>query len=46
MVTRGGTVKRLALSAINTNRKAGIKALTLDEGDELIAAFKTTARTG
>ena len=42
MVTRGGTVKRLALSAINTNRKAGIKALTLDEGDELIAAFKTT----
>ena len=42
MVTRGGTVKRLALSAINTNRKAGIKALTLHEGDELIAAFKTT----
>jgi DNA gyrase subunit A len=41
MVTRNGTVKRLRLDAINTARKAGIRALTLDEGDELIAVLKT-----
>jgi DNA gyrase subunit A len=41
MVTRSGTVKRLVLSSINTARKAGIRALTLDEGDELISVFKT-----
>ena len=42
MVTKGGTVKRLALQALNTNRKGGIRALTLDEGDELITVLKTT----
>ena len=42
MVTRGGTVKRMQLSDIYTARKAGIRVLTLDEGDELIAVFKTT----
>ncbi len=41
MVTRRGTVKRIALSSIFTARKAGIRALTLDEGDELISVFKT-----
>ncbi len=41
MVTRNGTVKRLRLDAINTNRKAGIRALSLDDGDELIAVLKT-----
>ena len=44
MVTRGGTVKRLALQALNTNRKGGIRALTLDEGDELITVLKTTGQ--
>ena len=41
-VTRNGTVKRVALSDLNTARKAGIRALTLGEGDELIAVLKTT----
>jgi DNA gyrase subunit A len=41
MVTRNGTVKRLRLEQLNTARKAGIRALTLDEGDELIAVMKT-----
>lgn len=35
-ITKNGTVKRVALTALNTARKAGIRALTLDEGDELI----------
>lgn len=42
MVTRRGTVKRLRLDAIDTIRKTGIRALTLDEGDELISVFKTS----
>ena len=42
MVTRNGTVKRLSLDSINTNRKGGIKALSLDEGDELITVLKTS----
>ena len=40
-VTKNGTVKRLTLSSLNTARKAGIRALTLTEGDELIAVMKT-----
>ena len=40
-VTKQGTVKRLELSSLNTARKAGIRALTLNEGDELIAVMKT-----
>ncbi|WP_295630148.1 DNA gyrase subunit A [uncultured Intestinimonas sp.] len=41
MVTRNGTVKRIQLSAINTVRKAGIRCITLDEGDELICVRET-----
>ena len=44
MVTRGGTVKRLQLSAVYTARKAGIRVLSLDEGDELIGVMRTTGR--
>ena len=40
-VTKNGTVKRLELASLNTARKAGIRALTLAEGDELIAVMKT-----
>ena len=40
-VTKHGTVKRLELSSLNTARKAGIRALTLSDGDELIAVMKT-----
>ena len=41
MITRMGTVKRLQLNTLNTARKAGIRALTLDEGDELIEVRRT-----
>ena len=41
-VTKQGTVKRVLLSSLNTARKAGIRALTLNEGDELIAVMKTS----
>lgn len=41
MVTRNGTVKRISLSSVNTARKAGIRAITLDEGDELISVRRT-----
>ncbi len=41
MVTRSGTVKRIRLSDINTARKAGIRCITLDEGDELISVRET-----
>ena len=41
MVTRNGTVKRLPVSALKNIRQSGIRALTLDEGDELIAVRQT-----
>ncbi|MGN0981249.1 MAG: DNA gyrase C-terminal beta-propeller domain-containing protein, partial [Candidatus Avoscillospira sp.] len=44
MVTRNGTVKRLRLDSLCTNRKGGIRALTLDEGDELITVLQTSGR--
>ncbi len=39
--TRFGTVKRITLSSVNTARKAGIRALNLEEGDELISVCRT-----
>ena len=42
MVTRCGTTKRMQMSELYTARKAGIRVLTLDENDELIAVMKTT----
>ena len=41
MVTRNGTVKRIPFVALKTNRKAGIRAITLDEGDHLINVIRT-----
>jgi DNA gyrase subunit A len=41
MVTRKGTVKRIQLSSIFTARKAGIRCITLDPDDELIAVRET-----
>jgi len=41
-VTRSGTVKRMAQSALKNIRSSGIRALTLDEGDELIAVLPTS----
>ena len=42
MVTRNGTVKRLQLDSLNTARKAGIRAITLEEGDHLASVIKTS----
>ena len=41
MATRMGTVKRVTLQSINTARKSGIRALSLEEEDELICAAVT-----
>ena len=41
-VTRNGTVKRMQQSALRNIRANGIRALTLDEGDELITVISTT----
>ena len=42
MVTQKGTVKRIPFIALATRRKTGIRAITLDEGDQLINVIRTT----
>ncbi len=42
MVTRQGTIKRIPFLALKTNRKTGIRAITLDENDHLINVIRTT----
>jgi DNA gyrase subunit A len=42
MFTKNGTVKKTALSAYSNPRGKGIIAITLEDGDELIAVRKTT----
>jgi len=41
MITRNGTVKRLPVAALKNIRNVGIRALRLDEGDELISVRET-----
>ena len=41
MVTRKGTVKRIPFIALKTNRKGGIRAITLEEGDHLVNVIRT-----
>ena len=41
MVTSQGTVKRIPFIALKTNRKGGIRAITLNEGDHLINVIRT-----
>ena len=41
MVTRKGTVKRSPFLSLKTNRKGGIRAITLDEDDHLINVMRT-----
>ena len=41
MVTRKGTVKRIPFISLKTNRKTGIRAITLDEDDHLINVIRT-----
>ena len=40
-VTRNGTVKRMSQAALRNIRSNGIRALNLDEGDELISVIQT-----
>ena len=41
MVTKKGTVKRIPFIALKTNRKTGIRAITLEENDHLINVLRT-----
>ena len=41
MVTKQGTVKRLPVESLKNIRQSGIRALTLDEGDELVTVRET-----
>ena len=41
MVTKNGTIKRIPFIALKTNRKTGIRAITLDETDHLINVIRT-----
>ncbi len=40
-VTKKGTVKRIALSLLKTARKAGVRAISLDEDDEVVSVRLT-----
>lgn len=41
MATRKGTVKRMPFVALKTNRKTGIRAITLEEDDHLVNVIRT-----
>lgn len=41
MATRKGTVKRIPFLSLKTNRKGGIRAITLDDDDHLINVIRT-----
>ena len=41
MVTGHGTVKRIPFIALKTNRKSGIRCITLEEGDQLVNVIRT-----
>jgi DNA gyrase subunit A len=41
MITRNGTVKRISAASLRNIRSNGLRALTLDEGDELISVQET-----
>ena len=41
MVTGSGTIKRIPFIALKTNRKTGIRAITLNEGDHLVNVIRT-----
>ncbi|MCI8609958.1 MAG: DNA gyrase subunit A [Firmicutes bacterium] len=43
-VTKDGTIKKTSLSNFDTNRKTGLIAMNLKEGDELIGIQQTTGR--
>lgn len=41
LVTKKGTVKRIGLGALQTSRKGGVRAIGLDEDDELVSVLLT-----
>ncbi len=41
LVTRMGTIKRIGLGMLQTARKAGVRAIGLEEGDELVSVMVT-----
>ena len=41
MVTGSGTIKRIPFIALKTNRRTGIRAITLNEGDHLVNVIRT-----
>jgi DNA gyrase subunit A len=42
--TKKGTVKRIPLAALNTARKGGIKAISLDDDDKLVSVCLTSGK--
>jgi DNA gyrase subunit A len=44
MVTKNGVIKKTALSEFSNVRNAGIFAISIDEGDELVSAKKTSGK--
>ena len=44
MITKDGTVKRMYQDALKNIRSTGIRAITLDEGDELISVRQTDGK--
>ena len=44
MITRNGTVKRIPVSALKNIRQSGIRALRLEEGDQLISVRETNGQ--
>ena len=44
LATRGGMVKKSRLSDYDTNRTAGLIAINLREGDEVVSAFTVSAK--
>ena len=41
-ITKNGTIKKTAMSQFDTNRKTGLIAINLKDGDELVAIKQTT----
>ena len=44
LITRKGTVKRLALSSLKNIRQSGIRAITMDEDDQLVEVRQTDGK--
>ena len=45
MVTKNGTTKRVAVSSLKNIRPSGIRAINLEEGDELVSVIETDGQS-